>query len=380
MNYTVRDQLNKLRENIVKLGPERRQKEIGKNKLKESTELYNRAADIVSLLKEQTTNLSHSEIELYNILVGEISEIYGKIKNLLKYFDSTSQTENKMATSGFDIKTAIALLPIMNGQEDITKQLIDAILMYSSLIDNEAQKTLIDFVLKTRVSSSAKLRLKSVYVSVESLVEDMRKFLLPKKSAESIQTQLFRTTQGRRSIEAFGAEIEDLFVNLTISQADGNDSRYEILRPLNEKSAIKRFADGLSDQKLSTIISSRQFTSLPEAIRTAIDEEASSPKDEQMFHYRRYKPISSYRGQFNINRGRNMYGTTYYSNSKNRRNITQPNVEHCPRQQFAGSAQGGRRPHHLATARVQQITDDTANAPSGQDNNDENSNKQFFRE
>jgi hypothetical protein len=46
---SIRDQLNELRENIVKLGPEWRQKEIGKNKLLESNELYKRAADIVSL-------------------------------------------------------------------------------------------------------------------------------------------------------------------------------------------------------------------------------------------------------------------------------------------------------------------------------------------
>jgi hypothetical protein len=47
-----------------------------------------------------------------------------------------------MANPGFDIKTAIALLPIMNGHDDVTKQLIDGILMYSSLINNDAQKTM----------------------------------------------------------------------------------------------------------------------------------------------------------------------------------------------------------------------------------------------
>ncbi|XP_063627450.1 uncharacterized protein LOC134798951 [Cydia splendana] len=192
-----------------------------------------------------------------------------------------------MAKPSFDVKTAIALLPVMTGQEDTTKQLIDGILMYSSIINSETQQVLIDFVLKTRLSSSAKLRLKTSYSSVELLVTDMRTFLLPKKSSESIQAQLYRARQGRRTIEAFGAEIEDLFVNLTISQADGNDSRYDILRPLNEKSAIKRFADGLADPKLSTIISSRQFTSLPEAIRTAIDEHSSSPQQDQVLHYGR---------------------------------------------------------------------------------------------
>ncbi|XP_063618671.1 uncharacterized protein LOC134791553 [Cydia splendana] len=233
-----------------------------------------------------------------------------------------------MAKPSFDVKTAIALLPVMTGQEDTTKQLIDGILMYSSIINSETQQVLIDFVLKTRLSSSAKLRLKTSYSSVELLVTDMRTFLLPKKSSESIQAQLYRARQGRRTIEAFGAEIEDLFVNLTISQADGNDSRYDILRPLNEKSAIKRFADGLADPKLSTIISSRQFTSLPEAIRTAIDENSSSPQQDQVLHYGRghsrnnYGNRNAHSARYNRNKGRdfntgnkNTFGTRYYSNN-----------------------------------------------------------------
>lgn len=181
----IHDQLEKLKENIVKLGPERRQKEIGRKKLDESHQLVSQAADIVSQLKGQKIKLSPSEIQLSNTLVDEINEIYIRIKTLLAFVDTESQTENKMAAkSGFDIKTAIALLPIMTGQEDVTKQLIDGILMYSSLINDESQKTIIDFVIKTRVSSSAKLRLKTAYLSVEALVDDMRKFLLLGKDGD----------------------------------------------------------------------------------------------------------------------------------------------------------------------------------------------------
>ncbi|XP_063367108.1 uncharacterized protein LOC134655576 [Cydia amplana] len=308
---SIRDRLNKLREDIVKLGPDRRRKEIGRKKLDESNELYNRAADIVSQLQEQTEKYKASELELANTHINDIADTYSRIKIALNYFDTESQTEEKMAKPSFDVKTAIALLPVMTGQEDTTKQLIDGILMYSSIINSETQQVLIEFVLKTRLSSSAKLRLKTSYTSVELLIADMRTFLLPKKSSESIQAQLYRARQGRRTIEAFGAEIEDLFVNLTISQADGNDSRYDVLRPLNEKSAIKRFADGLADPKLSTIISSRQFTSLPEAIRTAIDEHSSSPRQDQVLHYgsghsrNNYGNRNAHSARYNRNRGRN---------------------------------------------------------------------------
>lgn len=181
---------------------------------------------------------------------------------------------------------------------------------------------------------------------------------------------------------------------MTISQADGNDSRYDILRPINEKSAIKRFADGLTDPKLSTIISSRQFTSLPEAIRTAIDEQTSSPRDDQIFHYGHNQPrsnyrnnngrFSHYRGNFKFNRGRNTYGTQYYSNFNNRpyvSQVSQPDPVQRPSQYFARSARGGQRPRgspHRAPARVQHLSDDTAHSTSV--NNNDNDNMQFFRE
>ncbi|CAG9091914.1 unnamed protein product [Plutella xylostella] len=68
-----------------------------------------------------------------------------------------------------------------------------------------------------------------------------------------------------------------MFVDLTISQADNNPNSYEILRPINEKLAIKRFADGLRNRRLGTIITARNYESLREAIRAAEDEELAQP-------------------------------------------------------------------------------------------------------
>ena len=66
-------------------------------------------------------------------------------------------------------------------------------------------------------------------------------------------------------------------MDLTIAQADGKTENLKILQPLNEKQAIKRFADGLRNKWLSTIIAARKFDSLKDAIQTAIDEETTTP-------------------------------------------------------------------------------------------------------
>ncbi|KAL0860129.1 hypothetical protein ABMA27_010436 [Loxostege sticticalis] len=236
----------------------------------------------------------------------------------------------------FDLKIAISLLPAMTGQEKVTKQLIDSILLYKSMISTSAENQLIQFVLKTRLSESAKLRLKTNYSSVEALVSDIRKYLLPKKSPESIQSQLYQAKQGRRSIENFGSELEELFVNLTLAQADEDQSKFEVLRPINEKAAIKRFADGLSDPRLSTIIASRQFTSLPEAIRTAINEQVSSSQcREQAMHF---SPVG--RSYTNGNRGKNYFQRPKYNNS------SRPNYY---RNNMQNSANRGHRTSYVAS-------------------------------
>ncbi|XP_063893323.1 uncharacterized protein LOC135117650 [Helicoverpa armigera] len=221
----------------------------------------------------------------------------------------TRSTESsKMADESFNLKTAIALLPVMTGKEQVTLQLIDGIQLYSSMITDNTKNQLIEFVLKTRLSEGAKLRLKSTYRNVESLVIDMRKHLIQKKSAVAIQSQLSTTKQGHRSIENYGNELEKLFVDLTIAQADGDDTKFGVLRPINEKIAIKRFSDGLSDPRLSTIVASRQFESLPEAIRAAVDEQTLSSDNNPVMNVRRFQNYrGNRRGFTNKNRGTRNY-------------------------------------------------------------------------
>lgn len=60
----------------------------------------------------------------------------------------------------FSLKTAGSLLPSMDGNEDTTKKLVDSILFYEILLKNDDKKHLVNYVLKTRLSQNAKIRLK----------------------------------------------------------------------------------------------------------------------------------------------------------------------------------------------------------------------------
>ena len=83
-----------------------------------------------------------------------------------------------------------------------------------------------------------------MYASNALLVQDMRCFLLTKKSIASLSTQLVQVRQNNMSIENFGIKVENLVVELTIAQGDGNNEALQILRKTNEKLSINPFVNG----------------------------------------------------------------------------------------------------------------------------------------
>lgn len=199
--------------------------------------------------------------------------------------DSDCSGEGVNMSEKFDLRTAAGLLPVMDGSENSTKQLIDAIELYDALLDAAGKKLLTTYVLKTRLSQSAKIRLNSTYVTNELLISDLKKHFITKKSVPYLSGQLNNAKQDGRSIEEFGRKIEELLVDLTITQAEGDENSIAILRGVNEKIAVNSFAKGLQNHDLRTIIKARNYNRLNEAIQGAKDEELPT-SNAQVFHVR----------------------------------------------------------------------------------------------
>lgn len=299
----IQKELTDIKVYLRKLGPDRRNKgDILQNKVTEAKELFAESVKIIKVVNEKFSNdeISHDDVEEIIEIKGTIHTLYIEI---LEYFDTTPTTTlSKMTT--FDLKVAVSLLPVLDGNEEKTRQLIDAIQLYESMIDDVGKTNLINFVLKTRFNQNAKLRLSQTYATVRALVEDMRKHLLTRKSDTALQSKLINTIQGNKSVENFGKELEELFIELTISQAEGNNNAYAVLKPINERNAIKRFADGLRDKKLSTIIAARNFDTLKDAIRSALDEELEKRPDQQIMTYNKFNNYQRGYNQSNSNRSR----------------------------------------------------------------------------
>ncbi|KAH9640582.1 hypothetical protein HF086_000526 [Spodoptera exigua] len=281
----IYEKLRKLKENLFKLSLERRTPERLKEKLNEATIIYNDYSVLLVSIRKQIDNktISGESLSLVKSHCDKIVELNAQIQEFCsklhlpvtrsscEQFGETSNLESKME---FNLKIALSLLPVMNNEELTTRQLIDGIEYYSSTLKTEQCKlSLINFVLKSRLSQQAKLSLKSDYPSIDALLTDMRMILLPKKSAIALQNKLQTSRQDQRSINDYGKELTELFMDLSIAQAEGKTENLKILQPLNEKQAIKRFADGLRNRRLSTIIAAQKFESLKDAVQAAIDEE-----------------------------------------------------------------------------------------------------------
>lgn len=323
----IYEDLVEIRKYLVKKGQARFTGSITINKLKQSQNLLREAQLLYS-------TLSH---DLKPELVTQVSTTFDNIKSVflqISQLCTSPISEIKIVKMEFDIRTACNLIPLMDGREDTTKRLIDAVEMYADMIDDTGKKLLIKFVIKGRLSENAKLRLSNNYNTVPNLIQDLRKHLLTTKSFTAIQSRLQNMNQGFRSIEEYGSEIEQLFTDLTISQAEGDSSKFAVLKPLNEKMAIKQFSDGLKNSRLSTIVTARNYTHLKDAIQGAKDEDVSAPstsfKPDVMQYSRRgrgkFTPFPGPRGQgqrgrsygsFN-NYNRRGYGRSFQNSNRGR--------------------------------------------------------------
>lgn len=374
------DFLVEIRNYLVKKGQSRYKGNVIPTKLEQAKSAFDNCCKIfLQIEKNRDVHLA-SSIDLYE----KIKQKYEEIGNLCIF-----PVAKELGKMEFDLKVACSLIPVMDGVEGTTKRLIDSVDLYADMLDSQGKALLITFVLKSRLSENAKLRVPSSYNNVQDLVNDLRKYLLPKKSFMAIQTQLQNIHQGSRSIEEYGSEVEKLFTELTISQADGKTDAFSILKPINETFAIKRFSDGLRSSKLSTIVSARGFSSLKDAIQAAKDEECTSfPATGNILHVSRNGQLTrnnrrsqshhrgTFRGQYGNNHARGHQSHNNYNRGQGSRGYNRPNYHSSYSCGNRGSRYARNRGRGQSTFPAERVADARQ---SDKDENTDSTPNQFFR-
>lgn len=266
------------------------------------------------LIRDNSENLKNvdvaNEISTYNKAIESV------IKEIHDILISRLNIPETMAEA-FDLKVAGSLLPSMDGNEDTTKKLIDCIKLYSDMIKIEDQPRLINFVLKTRLSENAKIRLNSNYNSVDDLTRDLRANFVTQKSAVVLSNQLHQARQLDKSIDDFAQEIEQLLSNLTWAQAGNDATLLQSLRVVNENIAVNSFCNGIKNHDIRMIVKARNCSTLKDAISVAKDEERNKPSSSNVFHYDKR---GGYNRANNNNRGFNRNCRRGFVDNANRGN------------------------------------------------------------
>lgn len=290
----------------------------------------------------------------------------------------------------FDLRTAASLLPSTDGNEEATKQLIDAIELYSELIDENGKSLLIKYVLKTKLTQNAKLRLDSAYNSVDNLLRDMKKCLLSQKSPAILSNQLHCVKQDGKTIDEYAKKVETLLFDLTTAQAENDATALGVLRKINEKIAINAFTNGLRNNELKTIVKARDYKCLKDAVTGAKEEELNVGPytGNKVFHIKgtrnfnkthfSQKPRGSFhfsqnpRGRPNGNIGQHR-GYNNNNNNNHGRNYVNGNVNKNLNQR---SNQGRGRQFNSGQSRSIYFADHSRNV----DDLRVNDRRQFFRD
>lgn len=128
----ILNELKSIKNYLIKLGPSRRSTQDISGKYKKAHELYDYYLCIVKNIKEGVTKeeIKSSDLKDLELTYGQINHIFLRIKELCSISTDCTVVECKNTSSNmenFNLKTAISLLPVMTGDENVTKQLIKVI-------------------------------------------------------------------------------------------------------------------------------------------------------------------------------------------------------------------------------------------------------------
>lgn len=160
-----------------------------KDSFKSLKDLFNKS-DLDSAIKDEIKDYANAIDKYFNTIepilnerLLEQTEIDNSTLSGAENSDSDSECSNNaadMSSNKFDLKTASNLLPLMDGSEIVTKQLIDAIDLYDSMLDDVGKKLLTTYILKRSLSESAKIRLNNTYNTNQELISDLKTFCYEK--------------------------------------------------------------------------------------------------------------------------------------------------------------------------------------------------------
>lgn len=195
--------------------------------------------------------------------------------------DISNLFEEEMATPGappiFDVSTFYKSIPEFDGNVDnLNRFLACCDHFHSNLPSIEIKQTFLKSLVRKLVGRAFDFyNKKETWTSWDELKLALKSYFSPTQSFEGYQIELCKCKQDKFSVREFGEKIEKILVEINkisnrIEVEGSNGGKFFKIQ--NEKLAIKSFLNGLNEP-LKTILRSRKYDLIQDAIRDAIEIE-----------------------------------------------------------------------------------------------------------
>lgn len=197
---------------------------------------------------------------------------------------------NKMA---LNISHALKIIPLFDGKLTELHRFCSCVEVIWSQIAKEDEKKLFMNILKTKLCGQAyEIVHYRDFATWEDLKLALENKFLKRRSQGAVSAELVCIVQDKNeNVKSFASKVELLLYELNdICISKQGLANAEIIKKINESTALNSFQDGLKDN-LKIIIKSHHFNNLNDAIAQAIEEEISHKPTSSS--YSRYPYVNS---------------------------------------------------------------------------------------
>lgn len=216
------------------------------------------------------------DLKEYNLIVTKIKAFL-----ITKDMPTDSNNEQQVTMATFDIVTANKLIPEFNGNISQLSNFLGLIELYSSTLTSEQGKSLVKFVLATKLTDNVKNKLLTVQKpeTVQDFKQVLSSIFKTNDSVASLHSSIVNLQQGNSSIQTFSSKIESVIAKLNqIQISDQGESSRQIIVNVNDQLALSAFKNGLNQPYKSIVMAARP-KSMNEAVQIASESNTSTSQN-----------------------------------------------------------------------------------------------------
>lgn len=243
-------------------------------KLEELTKIQTEAEKILSS-KEYSKEFRAQKLTEFIRLKTEYIEVLQqhKTKTLVTEDTETEPEDVKMETK--EIIEYMKIIPIFTGDRKTLENFISTVQLIADSLPDTKKVSFFDFIFKNRIEAKIQNKIKQLEnpQNITELLKQLQSIFRPKRTANSILSQLTRLTQGDHTIIRFSEYIETLIIELTELQTiELGESHRPTIASVNYSIALNTFKNGLNDRSIIQTLNAAKVKTFQEAI--AVAEEA----------------------------------------------------------------------------------------------------------